>query len=80
MLAAKMAAVSALEEEVSTLQRELDRQKDVVEETQDCAARDLSQVVSKLNDRHQEQLGDLVSIWHFCSHTIPIRSKASCLQ
>ncbi len=50
-----------LEEELSSLQRELDKQKDVLETTQDCAARDMAQALSQLHQRYQEQLEGMVS-------------------
>ena len=53
--------ITQLEEELSSLQRELDKQRDMVEETQDCAARDMSRVLSQLNEKHQEQLEGMVS-------------------
>jgi chromosome segregation ATPase len=57
----KQAAYEKLEEEMLEVMRELDRQRDLVDEKEDCAAKDITEVVGQLNERHQEQMERMVS-------------------
>jgi chromosome segregation ATPase len=61
LLKEKNETIAQLEDEVSSLNRELDRMKDILQEAQDCAARDLAEMVGQQSELYQEQVEGMVS-------------------